>query len=238
MLSSLKEKILNVSLFNNGEDSQLSKKRLINVNAGAEILAHYQNNWEELHGINEESAEKAEKLADEIEKISTFVSDNKKNLEFINNTVLYSKLSSSISKCLEDIQRLYESSENIEKKLIKLEDLIDEADFNKMKNRHVYHLEQYKMRKDESLTNLTAELKVKHLKKVEEYELSKKELLKERQQVFQDAFKNDLEIYKNSGIVPGQIQNKRRNGALLEEIQLDYDQKELDQFFNDDIKGS
>lgn len=39
--------------------------------------------------------------------------------------------------------------------------------------------------------------------------------------------------HKNLGTMPKTEQVSKRNGAILEEIVLDYDQNELDQFFND-----
>ncbi|XP_072385196.1 dysbindin protein homolog [Diabrotica undecimpunctata] len=234
MLSSLKEKILNVSLFHTGDEIQRTKKKLINVNAGAEILTHFQDQWEELHKINEDNARKAEKIAQEIDKISSYVSDNKKNLGLINHILITSQLSSNIDKCLKNIQELYNTSQTIEKDLIQLEDLIEQADFNKLKQEHEYHLEQYRSRKEDSLASFKTELNAKHLKTIEEYEIKKNAVLAERQQVFQDAFKSDLEMYKTSGAIPGRIQQKTQNSALLEEIQLDLDQNELDQFFSDE----
>ncbi|CAG9836723.1 unnamed protein product [Diabrotica balteata] len=237
MLSSLKEKILNVSLFHTGDEIQLTKKKLINVNAGAEILTHFQDQWEELHKINEDNARKAEKIAQEIDKISNYVSDNKQNLGLINHILITSQLSSNIDKCLKNIQELYNTSQTIEKDLIQLEDLIEQADFNKLKQEHEYHLEQYRSRKEDSLASFKTELNAKHLKTIEEYEIKKNAVLAERQQVFQDAFKSDLEMYKTSGAIPGRIQQKTQNSALLEEIQLDLDQNELDQFFSDEKSG-
>lgn len=231
MLSSLREKILNVSLFTNSEE-QYSKSNPVNINAGAEILTHFQNQWEELHKINEENATRAEKVANDIETVSSFVNNNKKNIAFINHILLNTNLSTNINKCLDSINDLYKGSEALEKELIHLEDLIDQAEFNKLKNRHKYHLEQYEKRKEDNFVNVKIALEAKHLKKVEQYESGKKAVMKERQQVFQDAFRSDLETYKNLGTVPKIKQNQ--NGALLEEIQLDFDQNELDQFFNEE----
>ncbi|CAH1977351.1 unnamed protein product [Acanthoscelides obtectus] len=76
-------------------------------------------------------------------------------------------------------------------------------------------------------------LEENYKKKVVEYEASKKLIMEERQKVFQDAFKTDLELYKTSGTIPDHRQTTP-NSALLEEIQLDVDQNELSKFFDDD----
>ncbi|KAG5897134.1 hypothetical protein JTB14_025087 [Gonioctena quinquepunctata] len=233
MLSSLKEKILSVSLFNTTDEKQPCKKAEINLNAGAEILQHFQNQWEELHKINEENAKNAEKAAHEIERISAKINANKTNLELIEHIFTNSKLADNISRCLNAINDLYRSSEKIEHDLIKLETLMDEGDFQRLQRQHKYHLDQYQIRKEESLETFKSNLNEKHTKKIADYDASKKIVLEERQKVFQDAFKTDLEMYKSMGTIPEISHSKKQNGALLEEIQLDFDQNELDQFFND-----
>lgn len=57
----------------------------------------------------------------------------------------------------------------------------------------------------ESLKAFEASLKEKHEKAAAEAELKKKKELEERQQVFHEAFKTDLEIYKNFGTIPSKF---------------------------------
>lgn len=232
MLSNLKDKLLNVNLFSSSEDRTAYVKDTVNVNAGAGILQHYQTLWEELHNANAENAKDADRIALEVDQISGKINSQKENLELLSHILSTSSLTSNITRCLDSINDLYKTSHSVEAELVKLESLIDQMGFENLKNRHNYHLNQYELRKEESLEKFQIKLEESHDKKVAEYEASKKAVQQERQKVFQDAFKTDMELYKSMGTIP-EITKKGQNGALLEEIQIDYDQKELDQFFND-----
>ncbi|XP_018562640.1 dysbindin [Anoplophora glabripennis] len=235
MLSSLKEKILNVKqnvpLFNT-EGKEIKEKEAINLYAGADILQHFQNQWEELHQINEDNAKKAEIVAQDITKITSNITCSKENLSLITHILSNSNLPGNIGNCLENIKSLYTLSDKIESGLIDLENLIDEIEFEKLKVQHQFHLQQYELRKEESLESFKNTLEENHTRKVAEYEAKKKSVMEERQKAFQDAFKSDLEVYKSLGTLP-EINQRKQNGALLEEIQIDYDPSELDQFFNE-----
>lgn len=237
MLSSLKEKILNVKqnvpIFNiEGREKDIKENETINLYAGADILQHFQNQWEDMHQINEHNAKKADGVAQEISKVTSRITASKENLSLITHIISNSNLCGNITNCLENIKTLYTLSDKIERDLINLENLIEEIEFEKLRVQHQYHLQQYELRKEESLESFKNTLEEAHSKKVAEYEAKKKNVMEQRQKTFQDAFKSDLEIYKSLGTLP-EINQRKQNGALLEEIQLDYDPRELDQFFNE-----
>lgn len=52
---------------------------------------------------------------------------------------------------------------------------------------------------------LRMELAAKHTQSVMEQELKQKRMLEERQQAFEEAFNNDLEIYKSLGTIPSEF---------------------------------
>lgn len=52
------------------------------------------------------------------------------------------------------------------------------------------------------LEQVRTELATKHAQNVINHELKQKDLLKERQQVFQEAFNTDLETFKELGAIP------------------------------------
>lgn len=91
-----------------------------------------------------------------------------------------------------------------------------------------------------------------HAKNILDHEIKEKLKLEERQKVFQEAFKDDLEVYKNLGAIPSSelfsyimLLNlssyfitginilSSQPSALLEEIQLDLDNDELDDFLRE-----
>nr|CAI5861683.1 unnamed protein product [Callosobruchus analis] len=227
MLSNLRDKLFNVNLFSVPEQNH--DKEPINVHCGGEILHNFQKQWEDIHQLNEDNAKKASLLADDIQKLAGKVDSSKKNIAIITNII--SKLSSDITHSLQSVKTLYSTAETIESKLIELENLIDEVQFKHLKEQHSYHLEQYEKKKKDAFETTKCALEENHKKKVVDYEASKKLVMEERQKVFQEAFKLDLELYKRSGTIPDHKISP--NGALLEEIQLDVDQNELSKFFDD-----
>lgn len=233
MLANLREKLLNVNLFNTTEEASIVTGDKINLNAGASILQHFQKHWEELHKLNEENAKNAENVAKTIDQLSREIQTNKENIKMLTHLVCNSNLTENISYCLKGLTTLYETANCVEDGLIKLEQLIDEVDFQNLKSQHQYHLVQYEKRKEESFEALKESLEMEHSKKIKEYENNKQKILEERQKVFLDAFKSDLETYKSLGMIPKNDQVGKKNSAILEEIELDFDQKELDQFFNE-----
>lgn len=233
MLANLREKLLHVNLFSSTEESLTVINDKINLNAGANILQHFQKQWEELHKLNEENAKNAEDAALLIEEISQKIKTTKENVNLLTNLVSNSNLTENLSSCLKAVKTLYKTANSVEDDLIQLEQLIDEVEYQKLKSQHQYHLTQYEQRKEETFEKMEASVKLEHSKKIEEYEAKKEKILEERQKVFQDAFKSDLEIYKNLGSIPKNNEINKGNAAILEEIELDFDHNELDQFFND-----
>ncbi|RZC39986.1 dysbindin [Asbolus verrucosus] len=235
MLSSIKDKLLNVKktvpLFSTSNDKGCVQCEL-NMNAGSEILTHFQNEWQTLHKTNEENAKKAQEVADTIAQVARKIDRDKESLGLMTHLLSNSNLHANIVQCTEQIEQVYDSFNEVEEGLLQLEELIDNIEFENMKKQHRYHLQQYRLRKNESLQVLEASLKEKYEKSAAEHELKKQKELQERQKVFHEAFKNDLEIFKNFGTIP-KLDLPKQPSALLEEIQVDYDEKELDQFFED-----
>lgn len=151
MLSSLKDKLLNVTktvpLFSTTSDKGTVQCEA-NLNAGSEILSHYQNEWQALHNQSEENAKKAEKAATDIAKITHKIERDKKSLTVMTSLLANSNLKQNISNCTKQIEELYNSFNEVEEKLVKLEDLINNIEFENMKKQHRFHLQEYKIRKE------------------------------------------------------------------------------------------
>ncbi|KAJ8929967.1 hypothetical protein NQ314_017290 [Rhamnusium bicolor] len=178
---------------------------------------------------------RADQLAKEIEKISIKINASKENISLITYIISNSNLSTNVTNCLNKIKDLYTLSDSIEQGLINLESVIDENEFEHLKVQHEYHLSQYQLRKEESLENFKSSLDANHSMKIAKYESKKKVLCRKDRKFFKTLLKNDIESYKNLGTLPEMKQPKNQNSALLEEIQLDFDQNELDQFFGDKL---
>ncbi|XP_066143758.1 dysbindin protein homolog [Euwallacea fornicatus] len=244
MFSGIRYKLLqvksNVSLFGSDDTSVKSQKQtaLYNPQTGAPILHHFQQHWQELHALNEFNAKAAQGVSIQIENVFSRIAQSKSDIDLISHLLTSSNLTRNISKCLRQVQGLYESCKEAEGKLEQLEDMLDQQEFEQMVLRHHGHMQSYEERKLAALEKVQSALEEEYQKKVLEMESSKKLLLEERQKVFHEAFKSDLEVYKNLGTIPKVKLSKSHNGPILEEIQLDFDQSDLEQFFNEELGDS
>lgn len=204
----------------------------INPDAAGELLEHFHKQWEEVHNNNETNANLADQAADAIGNIHLYITSQNEHITAINQLLTsLPTLQNTLQTCNSQIQQLCKSFEQVEEDLLQFEDVIEQCELEKKKNNHRYQLALYEEKKMANLEILRAELSKKHEQEVMENEVKKREAMQERQLVFQDAFKTDLETYKALGTIP-KIQ-VNQSSALLEEIQLDIDDKELMDFLDE-----
>ncbi|ENN71378.1 hypothetical protein YQE_11925, partial [Dendroctonus ponderosae] len=204
----------------------------VNTQAGAGILQHFQDQWQDIHELNEQNASNAQKVAVEIQQVAKRMASSQTNIDLVTHLLTTSKLTSNIEQCLTQVDQLYKTCEVVEQKLLDFEVLLEDIEFEGMIKRHKALLESYKIRKQDNLNKLKESLDKHYVQQVAKFENSKKHVLEEREKVFQDAFKGDLEVYKSLGTIPKVDLPKTQSGAILEEIQLDFDPNELEEFFN------
>lgn len=132
MLNSLKEKWLQSTknhdelphMTSNNQLPLLSPNR---INAGGKILKHFQEQWSELHSLNENNAKNLRITADMAKHIYTETEKQKQNFTVLNNWVLsLPMLSKSLNHCVECLSDMYVVCDKVEGKFIELEDLIEE----------------------------------------------------------------------------------------------------------------
>lgn len=118
------------------------------LNSGSEILTHFQNNWFELHELNETNAKKASELA---EVISSLHSKIERDNIAVNSILLILNTPNGfhnvLDNCFEQITNLHKSLESVEESLLELEKLVELCDLEKKKNDHRKELELYKEKK-------------------------------------------------------------------------------------------
>ncbi|KAK5647319.1 hypothetical protein RI129_002211 [Pyrocoelia pectoralis] len=236
MLTSLKGKLLNVGkigLLSPTSEEEPIKSPSKNLSAGTDILTHYQEQWAELHSLNEDNANNAAILAEKINTLHTKTSIDYTNIveitQLLNATPTINK---SIEMCCQQIKNLHKSFESVEKGVLDLEDLIERIELERRKVEHKYQLALYKEKKMAHFEKVRMEMATKHTQIVADHESKQKRFLEERQQVFQDAFNDDLRTFKSLGSIPKIETNNQSGSALLEEIQLDLDQQDLESFLN------
>ncbi|KAL3287767.1 hypothetical protein HHI36_002229 [Cryptolaemus montrouzieri] len=135
MLSNIRVKFLNVSKnVKFLQNEKTKEENLVNYEAGSEILDHFKREWEILHETNECNARKAAEVADNIEKIYSKINKNKNNVGIITEILTNSNLISSIKGVGRQIGDLYDLCDKVERDLLQLEDVIDEIEFQNLKN--------------------------------------------------------------------------------------------------------
>lgn len=209
MFGNLKEKIIsvgrNVKLFSGDvKPPAPSSYTDVNLNAGAAILNHFQEQWEKIHEVNEENAQNAETLAKLIDEMHKKMNSDHRNI--LDITYLLSNGSSSLTEsvvnCVTQVEALHQSFELVEKDLLQLENLIENLELQEKELEHRFQLALYKEKKLANLEALRLQLAERHTQSVSEYECRQKQLLQERQQVFAEAFQSDLQQYKQQGTIP------------------------------------
>ena len=170
------------------------------MNAGSDLLNHYQNQWHELHGKNEQNANLAMQLAKSIDQID---SETKKRhaimSEFLYQLSTLPQIEKTISSIENQLVQLKQQFVQIEQKLTLLEIDKQKEDFDKIKLDQQYQLAVYKEKTASEFETVKVKLALDHTKKVQQYEQQQQSILKERQEAFQAAFEEELNYYKTQG---------------------------------------
>lgn len=203
--------------------------------AADELLSHYQAQWERLHSRTHSNAAIAQ-------EISKNILDTKKSLDRQAHAL------STFDALLENILHAEDGIKTIENDLSiscellgHLERAIDEAELrreieqqDKLQLDAKYSLALYKEQKVADFETFKSNAAANHAHRVNEYERLTQNKLKERQEAFDLAFKQDLNDYVRKGKVdkPALTQST----TSLEDIVVEPDEKDkeaLDQFLTE-----
>ncbi|GJQ76293.1 hypothetical protein Trydic_g2021 [Trypoxylus dichotomus] len=201
---------------------------------GADILTHFQQSWVDIHSLTEENAKNATILADEINSMHIKITNSYRNLaQIVHLLTVGPCLKNHIDNSIVQVMNIHASFEKVEQSLTTLEDLIEKIELEQRKIDHRHQFALYKEKKLVNLEKARTKLASKHAQDVVQHELKQKKVLEERQQVFQEAFQKDIETYKSLGEIPKIEIDNSHQSALLENVQIDFDKKELDTFLED-----
>ncbi|KAJ6632798.1 Dysbindin protein like [Pseudolycoriella hygida] len=206
----------------------------INFEAGCKYLESRENQWKEIHQMNDDNAARAEEIDENITNIKDTAT---RVLTEVNdfNIMLTSlpTVSQTLRLCSELAVELGKNCKNVEKELVELEDMQDRLKLEADKRKHHREMAVYKDKKLVELEKVRQKLLDVHINNVQDFEKKLGEIQKERQAVFQDAFQNDLKDYKTLGKIPKVEGITSRPELSLEEISLDNrDTEDLDNFLN------
>ncbi|XP_016944576.3 dysbindin protein homolog [Drosophila suzukii] len=207
----------------------------LNVAAGCSLLAKYEDDWQQIHGANEENAEKAAQIASQISGVQNKASNQRRIISDLNSSLagiptLIAQLQAS-SKVLNSLEQM---GQQLEVELEKLEDLCEECELQEFILEQQFQLSRHKQKKLNELEQYRQQIASKHQSKIKDQEKKLLQLQRERQAVFDDAFRGDMEEYKQHGQLT-KIQTTS-NKLALEEVVLEANEVEtkdaLEQFLN------
>ncbi|XP_016967270.1 dysbindin protein homolog [Drosophila biarmipes] len=207
----------------------------LNVAAGCSLLAKYEDDWQQIHGANEENAEKAAQIASQISGVQNKACSQRRIISELNSSLagiptLIAQLQAS-SKVLTSLEQM---GQQLEVELEKLEDLCEECELQEFILEQQFQLSRHKQKKLNELEQYRQQVASKHQAKIKDQEQKLLQLQRERQAVFDDAFRGDMEEYKQHGQLT-KIQTTS-NKLALEEVVLEANEVEtkdaLEQFLN------
>ncbi|XP_068143085.1 dysbindin protein homolog [Drosophila tropicalis] len=210
----------------------------LNVAAGCNLLAKYEDDWQQIHVANEENAGQAAQVAKQIAAVQDRASGQRKVINELNHCLseipsLIVKLHAS-AKTLESLEQM---GDLLELELEKLEDLCEECELQELMLEKQFELSRHKQKKLNELEQYRQQIAAQHQARIEDHEQRLRQLQKERQAVFDDAFRCDMEEFKQRGqLTKIQPAPKDFNKLALEEVILEPNEVEakdaLEQFLN------
>uniref|UniRef100_A0A1I8M8B6 Dysbindin protein n=1 Tax=Musca domestica TaxID=7370 RepID=A0A1I8M8B6_MUSDO len=202
--------------------SELGLPPNVNVAAGCNLLAKYEEDWRIIHQNNEDNARKAEEVAKQIQGIESkmnqqqvVMSDLVHCLSAIPNVVL------KLKTCQETLREVQQLGESVEKELEKLEDLCAECELEEYMLEKQCELSKFKQKKMEELESYRQKVAAEHQERIRLHEEKLRTIQKERQAVFDDAFRHDLKEFKENGHIPKIAKDIKPAAISLEEVDLD-----------------
>ncbi|XP_078048809.1 dystrobrevin binding protein dysbindin isoform X2 [Augochlora pura] len=213
----------------NPKDKKSTSTRNVNYHAGADILYRYQLQWNELHELAEENAGKAQETDKLIGSIYEKLEQEWKNITCLNSTLAYiPKINNSIQELMDQIGTLQETFEEVEEAIYRLEDLNEILELQSRQLDHRFQLALYEEKKLAELNMVKAKLADEHITRVSEHEKKQQKMMKERQETFDEVFKEQLEEYKATGSIHKLPVTKE--GPSLDEIDLEVDTTTFNDF--------
>uniref|UniRef100_A0A0A1X687 Dysbindin n=1 Tax=Zeugodacus cucurbitae TaxID=28588 RepID=A0A0A1X687_ZEUCU len=194
----------------------------VNMAAGCNLLAKYEDAWKQLHDANENNATKATQVAKQIERIGQ--ATNVLHTDMTDLATCLSGIPALVEKLhesLETLQNVNKLSATVETELERLEDLCEECDLQEFMLNKQCELSQFKQMKMAELESYRQRVAAKHQDKIRQHEQNLRRIQRERQAVFDDAFRGDLAEFKSKGVLTKIQKEEPTLPVALEEVVLD-----------------
>lgn len=172
----------------------------LNVAAGCNLLAKYEDEWQQIHAANEENAGRAASVAAQITAVQQRASKQQATVIELNSCMAgLPALISKLQESAQTLEGLEQMGGQLEIELEKLENLCEECELQEFMLEQQFQLSKHKQRKLNELEQYRQKIAAAHQQKIRAHEQQLLQLQKERQAVFDDAFREDLAEYKQRG---------------------------------------
>ncbi|XP_043286950.1 dysbindin protein homolog [Venturia canescens] len=203
----------------------------VSYDAGADVLHHFQVQWNQLHELAEDNASKALYVDNLVTGIYEKLDHEWNSITRLNATLAsIPKINNEIQNLMDQIGTLAEAFDEVEAALFRLEDLNETLELQSRQLDHRFQLALYKEKKLSELDSTRAKLATQHSQRVMQQELKEQKILKERQETFEEFFQDELQDYKATGMI--RQTPTAQQGPTLDKIILDTDTTEFDEFLN------
>lgn len=215
--------------------SQSPSEHPVNYDAGADLLHKYQTEWNQLHLLAEDNAHKAEEVNEMISLLHHQMSEQWKKMDTITSCMdSMPQLVKSIENAMKDMENIKLLINDVEHQLLKLDDVVEEQELQEQMLNERFQLAVYRSKKLKELEKISGELEADHKDKVADLEQKINIKLKERQEIFNQVFQQDMRQYIISGMIPvmKSSSNGGRDEISLEDIEIEDDTDALDELLN------
>lgn len=192
-----------------------------------------------MHSYSEESAHKAQEVTSLVTSI--FLKLDRENAavnEFLSEAMMLSGLVDQLCTTKEQVDKLDGCFRELESMLVQLENVCEELQQQKNTVEHEYQLTKYRQCKHMELEKTKVELARKHSTKVRACEEQLNKTLRERQKVFEEAFREQMQNYRRDGKLetvqlPHVVPTSSASQSVdLADIAVEDDTTLLDNFLN------
>lgn len=197
----------------------------VNLYAGCDLLEYFHHQWRKLHQSNLDNQKLAEQAADELHQVEQYTNDmcramQKLNDELSNLDGMHQQLSSIEAELGRTFHYLDKLSEAVG--VLQCEQAQLEAEQQK---------QEAQARLDKTIENRTRQLDDYRRQLLTEHEENERRMLKERETVFQQAFEEELQLYKEKGQLPVlKTTADEEDQRDLGNVTIEFDEKEQQEF--------
>ncbi|XP_052002820.1 dysbindin-A-like isoform X3 [Xyrauchen texanus] len=214
------------TLSDKSKEAKVKKKQrrdehLPQYSAGVELLSRYEDTWVALHKRAKECAKNGETVDREVVMLCAHWENRRRAvLELQEQLQQIPAFLSELETITSRIAHLEADFEEMESRLINLEDVCAQCEHQRFKHFQILQLENYKKKKRKELESFK-ELDVEHAQKVLLIEHTQQVTLKERQKFFEEAFQQEMEQYLSTGYL--QITDRRDPTGSMSSMEVNID---------------